>query len=66
MLTGPLYDLLVADLDLDDLVRAEYDFDVVGHYARTDVFQLTVDQTPAVPVRLRTRPSSADTVASQR
>lgn len=29
-----------------DLARAKFDFDVVGHYARPDVFQLTVNEEP--------------------
>ena len=42
--------VLAADLDLDDLARGKYDLDVTGHYARPDVFQLTVDERrkPAV------------------
>jgi nitrilase len=43
---GPLFDtegILVADLDLDLVTQARYDFDVVGHYSRPDVFQLLVD-----------------------
>jgi nitrilase len=43
ILAGPLYDepgVLVAKVDLDALVAAKFDFDVVGHYARPDVFQL--------------------------
>ncbi len=49
VLAGPVYDieeLLVADLDLDDLARGKYDFDVTGHYARPDIFQLHVDWNP--------------------
>ncbi|MFI0424940.1 hypothetical protein [Spongiactinospora sp. 9N601] len=42
--------VLVADLDLDDIVRAKYDFDVIGHYSRPDVFRLLVDTTPKAPV----------------
>lgn len=52
VLAGPVYDqtaLLVADLDLDDITRARFDFDVTGHYARPDVFALQVD-TRARPV----------------
>ncbi|KAH8120290.1 carbon-nitrogen hydrolase [Phellopilus nigrolimitatus] len=43
ILAGPLLDqegVLTADLDLDDIVRGKFDLDVVGHYARPDVFQL--------------------------
>ena len=32
-----------ADIDLGALAAAKVDFDVVGHYARPDVFQLHVD-----------------------
>ena len=49
VLAGPLRNetgLLTASIDLDDLVRARYDLDVVGHYARPDVFSLTVDERP--------------------
>ena len=46
VLAGPLQGqagLLAAQIDLEELVRARYDFDVVGHYARPDVFSLQVD-----------------------
>jgi nitrilase len=47
-LAGPLWDeegILTADLDLDLIVQARYDFDAVGHYARPDVFTLLVDES---------------------
>jgi nitrilase len=53
-IAGPLYDgegILYADLDLDEIVRARLDFDVVGHYARPDVFQLTVNEEERSSVR---------------
>lgn len=39
VLAGPLLDqegVLVADLDLDAVIRGKFDLDVVGHYARPD------------------------------
>jgi nitrilase len=33
------------------LVRARYDFDVVGHYSRPDVFELVVDERVKAGVR---------------
>lgn len=54
VLAGPLVGragLISAQIDTADLVRARYDYDVVGHYARPDVFELTVDQRPRLGVR---------------
>ncbi len=48
-LAGPLLNeegLISATVDLDDIARARYDLDVVGHYARPDIFQLSVNETP--------------------
>lgn len=47
VLAGPLRGeegLVVAEVDTAELTRARYDFDVVGHYARPDVFSLSVDE----------------------
>lgn len=46
VLAGPDYSgesILYAEVKQEQLLRAKYDFDVVGHYARPDVFQLMVD-----------------------
>jgi nitrilase len=53
-LAGPLFDqvgILVANLDLSEIARARFDFDVVGHYARPDLFQLTIRGRPASGLR---------------
>jgi len=53
VLAGPLYDqegILYADLDLAEVARSKLDFDVTGHYARPDVFQLIVDERPGQTV----------------
>jgi nitrilase len=42
--------VLTAEIDLAALPRAKYDFDVVGHYARPDVFALSVDTRAKSPV----------------
>lgn len=43
--------VLYATLDPADIARGKYDFDCTGHYARPDVFQLTVDTNPKPAVR---------------
>ncbi len=53
VMAGPLFDkegILVADLDLAEIPRSRFDFDVVGHYARPDVFRLIVNENPTPPV----------------
>ncbi|MCV4342134.1 carbon-nitrogen hydrolase family protein [Pseudomonas capsici] len=57
VLAGPLIGetgLLVAEIDVDELVKARYDFDVVGHYSRPDVFELVVDERSKPGVRFIT------------
>lgn len=54
VLAGPLVGragLISAQIDTADLVRARYDYDVVGHYARPDIFELTVDERARPGVR---------------
>ena len=56
VLAGPLFDqegILTAELDLAAVGRAKLDFDVVGHYARPDVFQLIVNEQVQPPVIFR-------------
>ncbi len=49
ILAGPLYDqsgALVAELKLEDIIAAKLDFDVIGHYARPDIFELNIRNQP--------------------
>jgi len=51
VLVGPLYDtegVLIAELDLEEINRSKLDFDVIGHYARKDIFQLSVIDQPEI------------------
>jgi nitrilase len=46
-LAGPSFggeEILLADLDLDAITRGKADLDVVGHYARPDIFELLVHE----------------------
>jgi len=62
MLAGPVYGeecVLTATLDRADLARAKFDLDVVGHYARPDVFRLTVNEGAARSVTFTPAPDTA-------
>jgi predicted amidohydrolase len=51
---GPLRDgegILIAALDLREVTRGKFDLDTVGHYARPDVFSLSVNERANHPVR---------------
>ena len=53
VIAGPLWDeegILYAELNLDEITKAKLDFDVIGHYARPDIFQLKVNSEPQSPV----------------
>ncbi|MEM1069310.1 MAG: carbon-nitrogen hydrolase family protein [Planctomycetota bacterium] len=55
-LAGPVWgqeELLICDLDLNDISRGKFDLDVVGHYARPDVFELRVHRSKRTPVSFR-------------
>jgi nitrilase len=54
ILAGPDFDgpgILMADLDMGQISRGKFDFDVAGHYARPDIFTLEVDNRPRPVVR---------------
>jgi len=54
ILAGPLRDtegILTAELDMKDIVRGKFDLDSVGHYARPDIFFLSVNERPTPAVK---------------
>ena len=58
VLAGPDFEgetILTAELDLGDIGRGKFDFDVAGHYSRPDVFQLTVNEAPMPAVVTRSK-----------
>lgn len=49
VVAGPLYgqeEILYAELDLAEVARSKFDFDVAGHYSRPDVFDFRVNEKP--------------------
>jgi nitrilase len=61
LLAGPDFSgecILTAELDLGEIARGKFDFDVVGHYARPDVFRLQVNEQPQPVVVATTAPWS--------
>jgi nitrilase len=49
VIAGPLFDrpgVLIAELDLEEIILSKLDFDVIGHYARNDIFQFKVPDQP--------------------
>jgi len=56
VLAGPNFEgetIVTATLDLNDIGRGKFDFDVAGHYSRPDVFQLTVNEAPMSAVKAK-------------
>ena len=57
ILAGPNVEgevILTAKIDRGQIIRGKYDLDVVGHYARPDIFELHVDERPKRPVTAHT------------
>jgi len=51
VLAGPLYNeegLLIAEIDHGEIVKSKMDFDVIGHYARNDVFGFDAKGQPDI------------------
>ena len=52
IIAGPLRDkagILTAKIDLNEIIKAQYDFDVKGHYSRPDIFKLNVNEKENKP-----------------
>jgi nitrilase len=67
LLAGPNTEgevILYADLDLAQTIRGKFDLDVVGHYARPDIFQLCVDERAKQPVTVSLSPTVAEAAVS--
>ena len=51
VLAGPLLNeagVLTAEIDLNEIVQSKLDFDVIGHYARNDIFEFKVKDQPNI------------------
>lgn len=58
---GPIFDaeeILHVELDTSLIAKGKWDFDVVGHYARPDIFRLEVDERPRPTITTRTQGAS--------
>jgi nitrilase len=56
VLAGPNFDgetILYAQIDTSRIAGGKYDFDVVGHYARPDIFSLSVNTAAMPPVNVK-------------
>jgi nitrilase len=67
VLAGPVFGsetILHATLDLHDIGRGKFDFDVAGHYSRPDIFQLQVNESPMQAVNPVRTTKGSDEVAT--
>lgn len=62
-LAGPLAEgegILVAEMDLEQIIEAKIVHDVIGHYNRSDLFNLTVDRRPRALARFADPSAAAE------
>jgi len=67
LVAGPLRNeegILYADVDIERGAMARRTLDVVGHYARPDIFTLQVNTTPYAPARFSRTPASNEDESS--
>lgn len=51
LIAGPMLNesgVLIAELDIDEIAQSKLDFDVIGHYARNDIFEFKVNDQPDI------------------
>jgi nitrilase len=58
--------MLVADLDLDLIVKRKRMMDSVGHYARPEILRLVLDNRPACPMQVEVIPGGQEMAAHDR
>jgi len=54
ILAGPIFGqdaIISAEIDMNEITRGKYDFDVMGHYSRPDIFELHVNRDPQASVK---------------
>jgi nitrilase len=52
--------ILYADVTADQLIGPRWQLDVVGHYGRSDIFELKVHRRPAAPIQVIEDPEPGD------
>lgn len=68
-LAGPDTDgeaILVAEIDRAQITRGKFDLDVVGHYARPDIFQLHVDERAKTPVSYSVEAATPESIGARK
>ena len=45
--------IIYSEINLNEIIQGKYDFDVVGHYSRPDIFKLKVNKKSKKPVIVR-------------
>ncbi|MBI4233687.1 MAG: carbon-nitrogen hydrolase family protein [Chloroflexi bacterium] len=61
-LAGPFFEgegILYADINLEEIPQLKQSLDVAGHYARPDIFQVTVNRSRQAPARIVGAPEPA-------